>query len=127
MKWVFEREDGGLSFGETRLPIDEFIKKLPFKVVNYWQEDVDTNCEFRDAWCAKDKKQSINMEKARNIQMDKIRALRNKKLKELDIETMKGKDVQAEKQKLRDIPQTFDLSVATTPEELKTLWPDELK
>lgn len=82
---------------------------------------------FRNAWEKSGKQISINMDKARNIQMDKIRALRDKKLKELDIETMKGNDVQAQKQVLRDIPQTFDLSVAKTPEELKALWPDELK
>lgn len=82
---------------------------------------------FRNAWEVSGEKVNINMDKARNIHMDNIRIAREKKLKELDIETMKGNDVQAQKQKLRDIPQTFDLTIATTPEELKALWPDELK
>lgn len=70
---------------------------------------------------------SVDMEKARLLHMDTIRALRNEKLVELDIETLKGNDVQAEKQVLRDIPQTFDLTIASTPEELIELIPEELK
>lgn len=81
---------------------------------------------FRKAW-EDNGTLSVNMPKARDIHMDRIRAKRNEKLKELDIETLKGRDVQTEKQALRDIPQTFDLTKATTPEELKALWPDELK
>lgn len=39
---------------------------------------------------------------------------------------MKGRDVTTEKQKLRDLPQTLDLTVAQTPEDLKALWPADL-
>jgi hypothetical protein len=58
--------------------------------------------------------------------MDNIRSKRDEKLKELDIEQLKGVDVSAQKQVLRDIPQTFDLTGAATPDELKTLWPPEV-
>lgn len=37
-----------------------------------------------------------------------------------------GAEYDAERQKLRDIPQSFDLTMAATPEELKNLWPSEL-
>jgi len=75
----------------------------------------------------------INMPKAREIQMDKIREVRNKELVKKDIEFMKAleadddshKAIAVEKQVLRDIPQTFDLTT-DTPEELKNKWPDEL-
>lgn len=79
---------------------------------------------FREAW-AHDC--TVDMDKARAIQMERIRKSRDVALKKMDIETMKGNDVQSQKQVLRDIPQTFDLSKASTPEELKALWPDELK
>ena len=75
----------------------------------------------------------INMPKARGIQMDKIREVRNKELAVKDIEFMKAleadddshKAIAAEKQVLRDIPQTFDLTT-NTAEELKEKWPTEL-
>ena len=76
---------------------------------------------------------TINMEKARGIQMDNIRIVRNKELAKKDIEYMKALEaddgshtaIAAEKQVLRDIPQTFDLTT-DTPEELKQKWPDGL-
>jgi len=75
----------------------------------------------------------INMPKARGIQMDKIRAVRNEELAKKDIEFMKAlevddgshKAIATEKQVLRDIPQTFDLTT-DTPEELKQKWPEGL-
>ena len=75
----------------------------------------------------------INMEKARGIQMDKIREMRNKELAKKDVEYMKAleaddgsaKAIAAEKQVLRDIPQTFDLTT-NTADELKEKWPEGL-
>ena len=75
----------------------------------------------------------INMEKARGIQMDKIRQVRNKELAKKDVEFMKAleaddgsaKTIADEKQALRDIPQTFDLTT-DTPEQLKEKWPEGL-
>ena len=75
----------------------------------------------------------VNMSKARDIQMDKIREVRNKELAKKDIEFMKALEaddgsaaaIATEKQTLRDIPQTFDLT-ADTPEELKQKWPEGL-
>ena len=75
----------------------------------------------------------VNMAKARGIQMDNIRIVRNKELAKKDIEFMKALEaddgshtaIAAEKQTLRDIPQTFDLTT-DTPEELKEKWPEGL-
>ena len=75
----------------------------------------------------------INMSKARGIQMDKIRQMRNKELANKDVEYMKALEaddgsaaaIATEKQALRDIPQTFDLTTDTA-EELKEKWPEGL-
>ncbi len=80
-----------------------------------------------------DGKPKINMVKARDVQMNWIRKARNVKLAELDVEQLKvftsSADVaiiEADKQVLRDLPSTFDLSGATTPVELRALWPTGL-
>ena len=75
----------------------------------------------------------VNMAKARGIQMDKIREMRDKELAKKDVEFMKALEaddgsstvIATEKQALRDIPQTFDLTT-DTPEELKNKWPEGL-
>jgi hypothetical protein len=76
----------------------------------------------------------INMSKARGVHMDCIRACRNKELVKLDLTSLRAVEagdtsaqsaVATEKQMLRDIPQTFDLTT-DTPEQLKALWPSEL-
>jgi len=70
---------------------------------------------------------------ARGIHMDRIRLARNAELVKKDIDFMKAleaddgshKVIAAEKQTLRDIPQTFDLTT-DTPEQLKAKWPEGL-
>ncbi len=83
---------------------------------------------FREAWTDDNPTETVDvdMPKAREIHMNKIRELRNKKLSELDIETLRGNDVELEKQALRDIPQTLDLSIKSTPDELKLTMPPTL-
>ena len=75
------------------------------------------------------------MSKARVIQMDAIRIARNAELAARDITFMRAVEagdtvtqatIAAEKQTLRDIPQTFDLKTGRTPAQLKGLWPVEL-
>lgn len=82
---------------------------------------------FRNAWTDKNPTTTIDvdMPKACDIQMDKIRVARNARLTELD-KRLYGDSFDAERTKLRDIPETFDLSKAKTPEALKKLWPTEL-
>ena len=78
---------------------------------------------------------AVNMPRARAIHMDLIRAARTPFFKALDDaylradeagDTARKRQVAAQKQALRDLPTTFDLSGARTPEELKALWPQEL-
>ena len=91
-------------------------------------KDVPPDC--RDwVFYTYDRGLKIDMKKARKIHMERIRAARNIALSVLDLETMKGRDVQKQKQALRDIPQTFDLSGAKSLEDLKSarFWPKELQ
>jgi hypothetical protein len=79
---------------------------------------------------------NVNMAKARVIHMDNIRAIRNRELAAKDISFMRAVEdgntdaqaaIKAEKQSLRDIPQTFDITTGVdTPEKLKAKWPDGL-
>lgn len=82
--------------------------------------------EFKGARRDDGKSITLDMTVCRQIHMDRIRRVRNRRLKKLDELQMRGDDVAKEKQALRDLPQTFDLSKAQTSEELKALWPAEL-
>jgi len=76
------------------------------------------------------------MTKARVIHLDEIRAVRNAELVAKDITFMRAieagdTDAQAtigtEKQVLRDIPATFDITTGVdTPAQLSAKWPDQL-
>ena len=78
----------------------------------------------------------VNMTKARAVHMDKIRVVRNAELVKKDLTSLRAieagdTDAQAtigtEKQVLRDIPATFDITTGVdTPEKLKAKWPAEL-
>lgn len=92
---------------------------------------------FRNAWTDDNESLTVDvdMSKARDIQMDAIRALRDEKLKTLDTAALiavsqqdfvLSSSLEAEKQVLRDIPDTFNLEVYITPEALKDAIPEEL-
>jgi hypothetical protein len=91
---------------------------------------------FFDAWEWKDEKVQPNMPKARVIHMDRIRSKRDAALAALDVPFMRAVEagdtdeqerIAAEKQVLRDIPQTLDLDGCATPEALGAAWPEELR
>ncbi len=92
---------------------------------------------FRDAWEDGPAKVQINMADARAIHMSRIRAARNKEFDRLELDrhqlsAMASEDpltvsgIETQKQELRDLPETFDLSAANTPATLKALWPSIL-
>ena len=90
--------------------------------------------EFRNAWsCDADMNPTIDMEKARDVWRDKIRIARKPKLEELDIQYIRaqeaGEDTSAiveTKNKLRDFPAKPEITSATTVEELKVIWDNDL-
>jgi hypothetical protein len=79
---------------------------------------------------------NVNMDKARAIHLDEIRRVRNEELAAKDITFMRAVEagdasaqstIGTEKQVLRDLPATFDITTdAGTPELLKAKWPTEL-
>ena len=95
----------------------------------------DGRREYRNALVLSGTAVVTDMAKARAIHLDRIRKVRDKKLQELDVQSIRAiedKDVptenriKAEKQVLRDLPATFDLTPATNTDELRGLWPTEL-
>ena len=90
--------------------------------------------EFRNAWsCDADMNPTIDMEKARDVWRDKIRIARKPKLAELDIQYMRAQEagedtsaIVATKNKLRDFPAKPEITSATTVEELKVIWDNDL-
>jgi hypothetical protein len=120
---------------------------LPYHIVGVCKEEgcgccPDLNCHdryFRDAVVFDDivrGKCRCDMSKARVIHMEQIRKKRNGELQKLDVPFMMASErndqeavskIATQKQKLRDIPQKYDLSVFKTPEELKAAWPKELE
>jgi hypothetical protein len=76
---------------------------------------------------------SINIDKAKNIWKDKWRDARKPLLNALDVEfvralesgdIVKQSEISAKKQALRDVTQTP--INATTPDEIKNVWPSSL-
>jgi len=98
--------------------------------------DIPIDRYFREAWewVAGQHPVEVNMSKARNIHMDVIRKVRDAELIKTDVPYLRALEagnisaqatISAEKQVLRDIPQTFELT-ALTPQQLKSQWPLEL-
>jgi hypothetical protein len=113
----------------------EIVPGSPIHIVDYDQVPSDhpcsAACEFFEAFEWVTDVVKVNMPKARIIHMDRIRVVRNEELVKLDVPFMKAAEagdtsaqatIGTEKQALRDIPQTFDLTT-DTPEELKEKWP----
>lgn len=104
----------------------------------YWVVDealLPADRTFRDAWRCAAGTVGVDLARARGIHMDNIRRARDEELARLDApyleavekrNTARRGEVARRKQALRDIPQTFDLAPAATPEELKALWPPGL-
>lgn len=80
---------------------------------------------FRGAWTDEFNTDTVDVDivKARDIKHHQLRHIRDSKLQELDIETFKGNDVEAEKQALRDLPDTLDLESITDIDELRDHMP----
>lgn len=101
-------------------------RAVPKDAINpQYIDEIPEDWHFRDAWKQNGKTAIVDMDKAKEIHMEKILMARNVRLKELE-QRQYGPEFDKERQDLLDIPQTFVLT-AKTPEELKALWPEELK
>jgi hypothetical protein len=150
MSYLMKERNGTVLKGDTdaeieaeiaRTPFDQVPGKLPIK--GWWNLRTDSKTlnrqlegtkPYRKAWRFDKDTRSItfDMDAARSKHLFMIRYHRDKRLRELDGQymaaTAKGDAaaaaaVEAERQRLRDIPQTFDLTGATTIQELRALWP----
>lgn len=113
---------------------DELKKVKDIDPNAYIVSSLPENRMFRDAWCkcSKNEKVVINEDKAKELHMERIRAVRNKKLEDLDKESIrylanadKLKEVEEEKQKLRDIPQNFEVDKFDLKDPTKG-WPKDI-
>jgi hypothetical protein len=92
--------------------------------------------DFKGARVMTSDNYEVDMAKARAIHMDRIRTARNKELVAKDITFMRAVEagdtsaqstIATEKQTLRDIPATFDITTdVDTPAKLRAKWPTEL-
>ena len=111
------------------------INPRPISVRQVDPAEIPQDRRYRNAWRDTGATIEHDMGHAREIHMDHIRKARNRAIVALDVPFMRlleeeggterGRIV-ARKQALRDIPQTFDLTKAETPEALATLWPEDL-
>lgn len=139
---VYTDENGGLWFiaptesGLKELTMDEIAKRhvpagLSYRITHKSNFPDDY---FRNAWRDSNDKIDIDMDKARKIHMDKLRQLRQEKFEKLgfatkinpDLEALLPDAIKVQLQELRDIPQTYNLSIAEKPEELKAMIPEQL-
>ena len=113
---------------------DYYIVDSSTVITDHVCDPSKVNCEFFDAFEWSDGI-VVNRPKAEQIHMDLIRVVRNKELAAKDITFMRAVEdgdtdaqatIKTEKQTLRDIPATFDLTDAANPEALKAKWPTEL-
>jgi hypothetical protein len=114
------------------------LKSVPADVVTvslHEASELPADRTFRNAWTHDGSRVTVDMPKARVLHMDHIRRARQPVLDQLDKDWMKATGqrksaeadaIEAQRQVLRDIPQTLDLTQAATPDELKALWPVEL-
>ena len=76
---------------------------------------------------------TINMDKAREIHKDAMRQARAPLFKNLDVAYMvaieqglDASDIASKKQELRDVTSDPAIAAASTPEQLKAVWPSVL-
>lgn len=62
---------------------------------------------FRDCWREAGGVCVVDLTLARAVRLDQIRAIRDAWLAALDVEQLRGREVEAEKQALRDLPETI--------------------
>ena len=144
---LYTRADGGLSVfsaapdarldGETAeeclarlMPLVVPADASSSRIVD--ATDLPADATFRDAWRDDGVSVQVDMEQAREIHMGRIRKSRNTALQALDVDYMRALEqgdataqqaIATEKQRLRDIPETFDITVHETPEALADAWP----
>lgn len=145
-KIVYERPDGAIAVVHpvrNTFPVEEDMTdeqveqrawdKLPADAVNprfVAEDEIPADRTFREAWKLD---LTVDMDTARAIHRDRMRAARKPRLEALDVEYQRADErgdaegkqsVAIRKQALRDVTANSAIDAATTPDELKAVWPD---
>lgn len=109
--------------------VDQVLAYRPIKNI-----ELPKNREFRGAWRHEGDVIDIDMPRARAIHLNRIRDVRNRLLEASDKALMRAQEqghateaLVTYRKDLRDLPQTLDLSKATTAEALAEIWPEILE
>lgn len=110
------------------------IPKDAINITEVTDESILMDREFRNAWKQNGSAIEHDLEKARGIQLDKVRIAREPKLVELDKQFMlaleKGKStvgIVTAKQRLRDITEPLKVATLNSIDDVKNLFPQELR
>lgn len=128
---VLESEDEA----KARMKVSDLDAKPKWRITD--AKNIPTDRTFRDAWTDDHPTQTVDvrMDRARDIHMNRIREKRQERFVALGFPHRLDPDLEknlipeeksAELKRLRDLPQTVDLSKAETPDDLKYIWPEEL-
>lgn len=141
MAIVIQRTDGGVSIMRPEAWEDVAVKLEKWKRTHVGEyvshhevdeADIPTDRSFRNAWTRDGKTVAHDMEKCRNIHRERLRLARAPKLAALDVEYQRADEaddkaakvsIAKQKQSLRDVTADPRIDAATTPEELKAVWP----
>lgn len=149
---VYTRPDGGVSICHPVISLDDpadfseddalaraLASDIPHDAINPTiidRSDVPEDRSFRDAW-RHDGAAAIghDIEKCRSIHRDRMRAARGPMLAALDVEYQRADEsgdverkraISAKKQALRDVTKHPAIDAATSPSDLKAVWPQAL-
>lgn len=138
MAILIERADGGVSILHLLSPnavADEEVAKWRTTNPGYLAHRpidgsaIPADRTFRNAW---KHDLTVDMPKARDLWRDRMRVVRASKLAELDVAYQRADEagdnaakasITQRKQALRDVTNDPAIEAATTPEQLKAVWP----
>lgn len=121
--------------GETLEQIIEKAVPAGTPYVQVEDTEIPTDRSYRNAWVVNGDKITVDLAKAKAVHQDKIRVARDPIMKQLDVQYLRAVErgdtaqqtaIARQKQALRDAPADPAIANATTIDELRAYWPDEL-
>lgn len=134
---IYTAADGSLCVVSPAIEdMDQVLRKsVPAGASNMQivdSESLPADRTFRNAWRAGNGRIDFDMPTCREIQKDRMRAARAPILKALDVEYLRADEagdsatkarIVSRKQELRDVTKDPRIESASTPEQLKAVWP----
>lgn len=121
-----------MSDEQKQQHIQRMIASFEPGTVYVGEGDPPSNRRFRSCWSHGTSGVVVDMAKARAQRMEEIRIERNSLLKKTDVDLLVSQergtekeiqDIKTVRQALRDLPQSIDLSLVATPEQLESFTP----